>query len=462
MINVQLQGTFHALTTTAFTALIMASTGGTAHAAPGSNANGGGNDIPVETAEVWTRCAAERTTCNFTGSKKVRYGANGFFSYKTLTGPVACNNTVFGDPLYGTLKNCDYSDEPVTSTPPVSGAPATRNALKWPFAATSIWNMPIGSGANYVAANMPAVPGGDVWSPMPMIDDERIVLRPQATMTPINYSDAGWTGKNRCGATGGTLVSVPIPYDYVVPNTNTNESAAFLMPDGRTIVQTQPFTRCSAGGAATSIVKFPNVDLYGDGIIGAHGGSGLSAIGGSIRVGELRPGSQGPRHALKLVVYAKQVLYRCTSRANCYRWPATNGDSYAVGFYGTNGGNNNYAMRMGALLAIPASRAISSLGLETEPGRQLAWTLQNYGAYIVDDSWGPSFGFAAEEGPDGSVRRQFQADYGYPLAQRVNGNTPWTRDVQRLQQALYVVDNNGPSSIGGGGIPRQPLAPAFQ
>ena len=31
----------------------------------------------------------------------------------------------------------------------------TRDPLKWPFAQNSIWNMPIGSGAQYVPANLP-------------------------------------------------------------------------------------------------------------------------------------------------------------------------------------------------------------------------------------------------------------------------------------------------------------------
>jgi hypothetical protein len=460
MINVQHQGSFQAFTTSTLAALAITTSGGVMLAASAGNALAASPTLTISATVNWTNGAAENGSCNFSGAKNLRYGANGTYVYKTLTGPVACTNAVFGDPAVGVIKACDMSDATVTT--PVSSAPASRDAIKWPFASNSIWNMPVGSGARYVAANMPATPNNDVWSPMPMIDDERIVMRPNATMTPINYSSAGWSGANRCNGTGGQLVSVPMPSDFVVPNSNTNESAAFLQSDGRTLVQVQPLARCAAGGAATSMVKFPSVDLYGDGAAGAHGGSGLSAIGGSIRVGELRPGSQGPRHALKLVVYAKQVLYRCTSGSQCYRWPATTGDSYAVGFYGTNGNNGNYAMRMGALLAIPATRDIAGMGLETEPGRQLAWTLQNYGAYIVDDSYGPSFGFAAENGPDGSVRNQFQADYGYPLAQRVNGNTPWTRDVQRLQQALFVIDNNGPSSIGGGGTPRQPLAPAFQ
>jgi len=119
-------------------------------------------------------------------------------------------------------------------------------------------------------------------------------------------------------------------------------------------------------------------------------------------------------------------------------------------------------MRMGSLLAIPASRSIASLGLESEPGRQLAWTLQNYGAYIVDSTGGPGFALSAEDGPDGSFEKQFKADFGYNLAQRVRDSNPWARDMRRIVEALHVVNNNTPSSIGGGGTPRQPLAPAIK
>ena len=340
-------------------------------------------------------------------------------------------------------------------TPSPAPAPTARDPLKQPFATKSIWNMPIGSGAVYVPANLSAALG----SGMPQIDDERIIFKPTAPLTAVNYSSAGWSGANRCNATGGQMLNVPIPTNYIVPNNIDNSSAAFLMPDGRTIVQSQPLARCSAGGPATSYVAFPAVDIYGDGITGSHGGSGLSAVGGSIRVGEMRPGQQGPKHALKVNVYAKQALYKCTTRADCYRWPATTSDGYAVGHYGTVGSNFNPAMKMGALLAIPSSVNISSLGLETEPGRQIAWTLQNYGAYIVDDTWGQAFAFNAENGPDGSLRTQFQADYGTPFEIWSAGSTAWSRDVQRLIVTLSVVDNNSPNSIGGGGTPRQPLAP---
>src|SRR5262249_50300983 len=154
--------------------------------------------------------------------------------------------------------------------------------------------------------------------------------------------------------------------------------------------------------------------------------------------------------------------YRCRVDNDCYRWPAGTADGYAVGWYGTIGNNHNFAMRMGALLAIPANVNIDAMGLETEPARKLAWTLQNYGAYIVDDTYGEGFALAAEDGPDGSFRTQFKADWGFDIAVLARDNTPWRRDVRRLQSALYVVDNNAANSIGGGGTPRQPLAPEIR
>jgi hypothetical protein len=343
---------------------------------------------------------------------------------------------------------------------PAARAIQGRDPLKQPFASTSIWNMPIGRHARYVPAGLSATPGKrNRWAGMPFIDEERIVLTPEAPLTSLQYSSAAWTGSDRCGPTGGPVVAVPMPPDYVVPHSTENNAAAFLLPDGRTIVQTQPLGRCSAGAAGTTFARYANVDLYGDGIAGAHGGSGLSAIGGSIRLGELRPGtSTGPRHALKVNVYAKEALFECGRREECFRWPAQSADTGAVGSYGSASHNANRAMRMGALLAIPAWKKIAALRLETEPGRQLAWTLQNYGAYVVDDTSAPGFALNVEDGPAGSKRVEFKADWGFDMAQKLANESPWRRDMQKLVQALYVVDNNSQASIGGGGPPRQPLA----
>ena len=341
-----------------------------------------------------------------------------------------------------------------------------RNPYVQPFAINSIWNTPIGSGATFVAANLsrPIDPNNSTdttWAPLPDVDPEIIVQSPSSPLVTISYSSAGWSGANRCGATGGSLDSVPMPNSYVIPNGNGNNSAAILGADRRSVKQSQPLTRCNVGGGATAIVVFDDEDFYGSGTSGAHGGSGLSAIGGSLRLGELRPGQVGPKHVLKINVYAKQFLYPGSTRANCYRWPATTADSYAVGWYGSNSNATNTSntnMKMGALVAIPSTTNIASLGLETEPATQLAWTLQNYGAYIADDTWGPGFVWNAEDGLAGSKEVEFGNDWGFGFFQRYNDNSPWTRDQVRLLTALRCVSNNGPSAVGGGGTPRQALA----
>jgi uncharacterized phage protein (TIGR02218 family) len=342
------------------------------------------------------------------------------------------------------------------------GGGGTRDKLVQPFASDSIWNMPIGSGAVYVPAGMNGNPGSNAYAHMPGVDAEHIVMSPTSPLVDIRYSSAAWTGADRCPASSSTvLATVPIPNGYNVPSGNTNSGAAFLAADGRTVVQVEPLARCVGQPYGTAFVRAPDVDIYGAGIRGAHGGSGLSSLGGSIRLGELRPGQTGPKHALKVNVYAKQFLYRGSSSADCYRWPATTCDSYAVGFYGTDGSGGPSAMKMGALLAIPATTSIASLALETDPGAQIAWTLQNYGAYIVDDAYAPGFDFSAEDGPTGSKAAEFLADYGYAMQQQVNQSSTnaWVRDIQKICAALYVVDNNSASSIGGGGTPLQPLAP---
>ncbi len=359
-----------------------------------------------------------------------------------------------------------------TSMSSSSSSGVSRDPLQQPFASTSIWNMPIGSSAVFAPANLAANPdsSGSIWGGISQADPERIILTPTAPLTTINYSSAGWSTTSRCAATSGSgiglPVRVPIPADYVLPSDRNNDGAAIMLADGRTIAQMQPLAVCTAGGPGTALEapSYMVVDLYGDGIPGAHGGSFLSTLGGTIRVGELRPGQQGMHHALKVDVNSAWELYHAPSLAQAYRWPALTADG-TWSTYGTISGpnNNNPAMKMGALLAIPSSINIDSLGLESEPGRELAWTLQNYGAYIVDTSGSAPGGFniCEEEGPRGSVQAQFQSDYGYPFTQWVTSNTPWSRDIARLRVVLQVVNNNSLTSIGGGGTPRQPLAPAL-
>jgi hypothetical protein len=343
---------------------------------------------------------------------------------------------------------------------PGDAAPSYRNPLVQPFASTSIWNLPIRSAAAYVPARI-VIPTANTLKG----DEDVIVLSPTSPATPIYRNTADWNANvSRCPYDAGALLySVPLPASFVVGDTpvsdTPNSALAVLLADGRTIKQNQPFARCTAGAPATSDDLFPDVDLYGDGTAGAHGGSWLSAIGGTLRVGELRPGTLPPRHALKLELYAAQNYYNDGQQADCYRWPATTCDGYfndsssALKYGGTNS-----ALRPGSLLALPASVSIASLGLTTEPAQSLAWTLQNYGAYLVDDSAWSSASICVENGPAGSFNQQFETDWGFALD--TNGTTSaFAKDIAAILGALSVVDDNAAGSVGGGGTPLQPVAP---
>jgi hypothetical protein len=65
-------------------------------------------------SQNYTYCSAEWNYCSFSGTATVRYGANGSYFYKTVTGGTACSNDTFGDPAVGTVKSCSYA--PAAST----------------------------------------------------------------------------------------------------------------------------------------------------------------------------------------------------------------------------------------------------------------------------------------------------------------------------------------------------------
>jgi hypothetical protein len=70
---------------------------------------------PSPTPSTWTACATEGGWCSFSGSAQVRYGTATAYVTKTLTGPVACTNAVFGDPAPGYGKSCSVSAATTTS-----------------------------------------------------------------------------------------------------------------------------------------------------------------------------------------------------------------------------------------------------------------------------------------------------------------------------------------------------------
>jgi hypothetical protein len=334
----------------------------------------------------------------------------------------------------------------------------TRDPLKQPFSSNSIWNMPIGSDAKFVPAELEIAKAAGM-----TIDEDIIVLKPNAPLTEIYTNYAGWNReKDRCSKEGPLLFSAPIPDDFIVNKANwdgttPNSGLAILMPDGRTIKQTQPFSRCIAGENGTSQYMFENMDIYGEGYYGAHGGSGLSAIGGALRVGELISEDQPIKHVLKINVFGKKNLYYDETTKG-FRWPAKRADGYASKNYGTTRTKPvNKECRMGALLALPPSIDLKKLNFETIPGRILAQAFQDYGAYIVDDTAWDVYAIVTEWGPDGRVTDEFEKKWGFSMKQS-SKETPWSRDMDKIFMNLHIVMNNSSLSIGGGGKTGVPLA----
>ncbi|HYM14368.1 MAG TPA: hypothetical protein VEZ14_02285 [Dehalococcoidia bacterium] len=333
---------------------------------------------------------------------------------------------------------------PVVAAPTAPSQPGTRDKTLWPFSSTGIWNMPIGSGAAYIPAGI--APASSV-----SIDEEFILFpSPADPLVPV-YTNAIW-GAGRCQEISYAY-DINLPDGFVVqdaaPPYTPNAVAAILSGDGRTLKQMNPVSRCQPGGALTAGWLAPDQDIYGDGILGGHGGSGLSGIGGSIRLGELT-GPDPIRHALKVNLWGQRWL---SPSDGGFRWPAVHADASYNDPQARNGyGGALPQLRMGALLAIPPGVDISALGLKTDAARKLAWTMQNYGAYVVDNTTWDSHALDVQSG----VAAEFRAAYGYGIEA---SQGPWFDDVMKIFAALSVVDNNAPSSVGGGGVPREPLAP---
>src|SRR5213594_1053876 len=386
----------------------------------------------------------------------------------TLTGTTAGSYAVTVTGTSTSLTHTASISVAVTTTPPPGGGPpGGRDPLQWPFSRDSIWNLPIGASAVYVPANIQQATQRGMTT-----DPDVIILTPNATMTDVYYNSDGWSGGSRCAPQGNVLVNAPIPDNFVVSGagsgnpdgTTPNYATAILMSDGHTLTQGQPFARCTAGGPATMWWSLSN-DLYGTGVDGGHGGSRLSSLGGTIRLGELVPGGV-IRHVMKVNVYGlNNYYYDGTTQG--YRWPASQADSCASTCYG----GTTRPLRMGSLLAIPASVNIDSLGLETEPAKILARAFQDYGAYAVDDTAWSVYAIATEFSPAGRVDDEFNTAWGFPINPPTKTG-PWALDMDRLFGALNVVDNwdagqwaavsasNGAQGAGGG-APIVPWAPDF-
>ncbi len=355
---------------------------------------------------------------------------------------------------------------------PVAGPPSCRDLYSWPYAQNSIWNTPIGTGAQYHPQPVSPSHIDGIQA-----DNDIIVLRPNAPKMKVFGTKWRWQGgttpQTRCEKYNNTVhLNVPIPSNYVTlfyKQEKPNNAGIVMLEDGETLIQIQPFQACG-GGYATSglrksggkiiddLIRTEDLNIKGDGRTGMHGGSGLNTMGGAIRMGELTsPHIDAMRHALKISFPGDQYLYYDHGKNKGYRWPAWKHDTGADRDYNSS----NKEAYIGCLRALKPDLDINSLGLETLPGKKLAWTLQNYGAYQVEGVPWQRMMIAVEEGPEGAVVLEFLDHYGWEFVSKNKTGNPWVKDCLKIIQHLYIVKNNTQATPGGGGTPLQPLAPPF-
>ncbi|MBI5257141.1 MAG: DUF1800 domain-containing protein [Burkholderiales bacterium] len=85
-------------------------------------------------------CATESGQCNYTGNRRVAYGAQGKYTIRTFAGPVACTSSNFGDPAPGLAKSCHLEIPSPTANKPCPNTNATwttgGNICTGPLAST--------------------------------------------------------------------------------------------------------------------------------------------------------------------------------------------------------------------------------------------------------------------------------------------------------------------------------------
>jgi hypothetical protein len=113
----------------------------------------------------YTYCAAENGTCSFSGTKNVGYGANGKFYYKTAANSVSCNNSVFGDPIPGTVKACYIGPAnayTITASAGTGGSISPSGSVSVTSGSSKTFTIAPGSGYHVSSVNVDGVSVGAV------------------------------------------------------------------------------------------------------------------------------------------------------------------------------------------------------------------------------------------------------------------------------------------------------------
>ncbi len=294
-----------------------------------------------------------------------------------------------------------------------------RDPWLWPFASTSEWNTPLGSGARFAPADAPAtrdiLAGGagihaGEWShPLYLARADDPVVRVFDRENERSFR-----------------VRVP---PGAKPDPKGDGHMYVVDPTKRTVLEMIGVKR-AADGRITTARAF-KVDLYGTGTHMTDGrfpgirAMDASGMGGLIRAWELKAGRIS--HAVTFMLPYSRLKHGPV-------WPSAREDYWGFRDYKGN-------VPIGSLIAIQPSVDVTKLGLSPS-GLALARALQDYGAYCDDSAGSSGIVISAEGAAEGMAElRDMRADF------------------PKIHPYLRLVTNNTAETLGGGGTPRRPPAP---
>lgn len=259
-----------------------------------------------------------------------------------------------------------------------------------PFTKESIWNTPIGSDAIYIDAELDEAFHQHFQSTEVACErttTEAVVLYRERQKYPeTEIYESTWS--NRSDSIKKLNETLRFPADFLynstprTGNVEPNGAWAFMWSDG-TLRSATIFGRCKLNGPlmlppwAFQRARASRID--GDGLTNAsgHGASGMSGLGGLLRIGELSS-DQPITHPLKITWPAWAFAYYGDDLKG-FRWPARRADGYASQPEMYLG--KKKSLVMGSLLALKPDVEIAKLPL-TKVGKKLATAIQHYGVTL--------------------------------------------------------------------------------
>jgi hypothetical protein len=317
---------------------------------------------------------------------------------------------------------------PDPTSAPTSTGPGTRDPSQTPFASTSIFNLPIGSGAQWMANSQ--------------LTNSKIFVNTVGNFNQNIYAGSASdrlvtvTNNAQMGGTPGTF-QVHIPAGAVPA---AGGDAALSIDD------TATHTWYSFGG----------FQWTGNNTATARQGSGESDFGsgmtvansnwdqgvGTLRQHDLTAGTID--HMLRIQMPTQMLMSFSSSVQQLapYAWPQTEEDGFAIN--GNGGTPYSGTIPFGVTIGIP-STAIEPSAVAANAGANMLWhALREHGAMVRDSA-----------GSGNTVT--FQAD------QNVNQNDPLIQGIEQFGAQIMaqtkILANQGPNSINGGGTPIVPLDP---